>query len=257
VTQHAHTSRRRFLATGAALALAGGSILRVAAQESTPVAVPTGDADAVKLLNDAATTMTELDSFAFEVETVRGETTILEGLTLKRISGVVRRPADFETTVSVEIPFASIDLTAVSVGNEVWIELPNIGDNAGGWTSLGSSEGLLSLVNPDVLLLRAVTYIDDATIDRTGDIDGVDVTYVAGTVDFRTIAGSLVDDQASELQDQIAEDPAEVTVAIDDEHRVREIEIIGPLLATEDAKVIRLVTFSDFNEPVEITKPDV
>ena len=256
MTQHALTSRRRFLATGAALVLAGGQIARVAAQVSTPAATPTGDVDAVQLLNDAATTMTKLDTFAFEVETARGETTILEGLTLQGITGVVRRPADFETKVTVEIPFASLDLTAVAMNNEVWIELPKIGENAGGWTSLGSSEGLLSLLNPDVLILQAVKYIDNAVIDRTGDIDGVNVTYVAGTVDFKRIASGFTSDQAA-LEDQIAEGPVEVTVAIDDETRVREIEIVGPLLASEDSDVIRLVTFSGFNEPVEITEPDV
>lgn len=256
MTQHGHTSRRRFIVTGAAVALAGGPIARVAAQGGTPAATPTGDANAVQLLNDAAATMTRLDTFAFAVETARGETTVLEGLTLQGITGVVRRPADFETRVTVEIPFASLDLTAVSRNNEVWIELPKIGENAGGWTSLGSSEGLLSLLNPDVLILQAVAYIDDAAIDRTGDIDGVAVTYVAGTVDFKAIASRFASGEAA-LQDQIAKGSVEVTVAIDDETRVREIEIIGPLLASESNDVIRLVTFSAFNEPVEITQPDV
>jgi len=249
-------SRRTLLAGTAAIAIGGGHLTRVAAQEATPAASPSGDADAVQLLNDAAAAMTALETFAFEVVTARGETQILEGFTLKEISGVVRRPTDFETTVSVEIPFASIDLTAVSVDNEVWIELPSFGDQAGGWQSLGTSDGLLSLLNPDVLILEAVRYIEDAAIDRTGDLDGVDVTFVTGTVDFRGIARQLAGDE-TELANQIAEGPVSLTVAIDGEQRVREIEIAGPLLAAEEANVIRLVTFSSFNEPVEITEPEV
>lgn len=249
-------TRRTVLAGTAALALTGGSLSRATAQEGTPAATPTGDEEAVQLLTDAATTMTQLDTFAFEVVTARGETTILEGLTLQEISGVVRRPTDFETTVTAEVPFASIDLTAVSLDGEVWINIPTVGENPGGWQSLGRTNGLLSLLNPDVLILEAVPYIHDATIDRTGDIDGVEVTYVAGTVDFQSIAQQVVGTEAA-LPTEIAEGPVGVTIAIDPDTRIREIEIIGPLLSSEDNNVIRLVTFSAFNEPVEIQEPEV
>jgi hypothetical protein len=155
------------------------------------------------------------------------------------------------------MPFASLDLKAVSVDNEVWIELPSIGGNGGGWTSLGSSEGIVSLLNPDVLILQAVPYIDDATIADTGDIDGVDVTYVSGTVDFHSIAMKLGGDQSG-ISDQIAEGPATVSIAIDTaETLVRQIEISGPILSSEESDIVRQVTFSKFNEPVEIEKPNV
>jgi hypothetical protein len=249
-------NRRTFLAATAALAIAGGRLSPVSAQESTPAATPSGDDEAVQLLNDAATAMTELDSFAFQIVTARGETTIMEGFTLQSISGVVRRPTDFQTTVTVEIPFASLDLTAVSVNNEVWIELPSIGEGAGGWQSLGSSEGLLSLLNPDLLILQSVRYIDNAAIGDTGDIDGTSVTYVTGTVDFQDIATRLAGEETA-LPTEIAQGPVEVSVAIDEENLVRQIEIVGPLLASESGEVIRLITFSDFNEPVEIQEPEV
>ena len=253
--------RRAALAGAAALAFSGAQVRHTAAQEGTPPVVlpdatPTGDSEAVQLLNEAAATMTELDTFRFGIVTARGETTILEGFTLQEITGAVRRPNDFETTVTVDIPFASIDLTAVSIDNEVWIELPEFGENTGGWQSLGSADGLLSLLNPDVLILQAVSYVENAEIDRTGEIDGVDVTYVTGQVDFQSIARQLTGEETA-LPAEIAEGPVDVTFAIDDENRVREVEIIGPLLAAEADDVIRLVTFFDFNEPVEIEEPEV
>ena len=256
LTTRLSINRRVLLAGSAATALASSQLVRAAAQQGTPAATPSGAEDAVQLLNDAATAMTELETFAFEVVTARGETTIMEGFTLQEITGVVRRPNDFETTVTVEIPFASLDLTAVSVNNEVWIELPAFGEAAGGWQSLGSSDGLLSLLNPDVLILQSVRYIDNAAIDETGDIDGVDVTYVTGTVDFRDIASQLAGGDTA-LPAEIAEGPVDLTIAIDTDNLVREIEIIGPLLTTESDDVIRLVTFSGFNEPVEIQEPQV
>lgn len=248
-------TRRAVLAGGGALLLAG--IVRPAvAQVGTPAATPSGASDAVELLNAAAEAMTKLETFSFDLVTTQGETTILEGFTLEEVRGAVRRPNDFQTTVTVALPFASIDLTAVSVDNEVWIELPKIGDTGGGWTSLGSSEGVVSLLNPDVLILQSVRYIDDAGISGTDDLDGVEITWVTGTVDFHGIATRLGGDQ-QEIAGQIAEGPVSVSVAIDGDKLVRKIEVEGPILATESDDVVREVTFSDFNEPVEIEQPDV
>ena len=248
-------TRRTILAGGGALLL--GAVARpVVAQDASPAATPTGASDAVELLNAAAEAMTGLETFAFDLITTQGETTILEGFTLEEVRGVVRRPTDFQTTLTVAMPFASLDLTAVSVNNEVWIELPQLGDTGGGWTSLGSSEGVLSLLNPDVLILQSVRFIDDAEIDREDDVDGVDVTWVAGTVDFHGIATRLGGDQQG-LADQIAEGPVTVDIAIDGDRLIRKIEISGPILSSESDDVVREVTFSGFNEPVEIETPDV
>lgn len=254
--QRSRLSRRVLMIGGTAFVVTNATILDAAARQGTPIASPATASDADLLLTEAATAMTELDTFAFSLTTVEGETVILEGFTLEEISGVVRRPTDFQTTVTVEIPFASLDLTAVSVNNEVWIELPTIGDSVGGWTSLGSSEGLLSLLNPDVLILQAVPFVENATIVDTGDIDGVEVTYVSGTVDFRAIAERYASGEA-DLTSQVAEGPVLLLIAIDEERLIREIEITGPILVNEEADVVRLVNFTEFNETVEIEEPQV
>lgn len=254
---HLNTLSRRSAVTGAAVALFGTRLHAATAQDATPDAQPSGSAAAVDLLTDAVTAMNDLETFAFEVVTARGESTILEGFTLEGISGVVRRPADFETVISVAIPLATLELTAVSVNGELWLQLPTIeGIAGGGWESLGSSTGILSLVNPDVLILESVQYIDDAEIDRDGEVDGVPVTFVMGSVDFRAIAAELIDDEMG-LPTEIAEGPVRVTIAVDETALVREIEIMGPLLTSETPDVIRVVTFSAFDEPVEIQEPDV
>ena len=49
--------------------------------------------------------------------------------------------------------------------------------------------------------------------------------------------------------------PVLVTFWIDEEDRIREVEIIGPILSTETDDVVRVVTLSEFNEPVEIEAP--
>jgi len=36
-----------------------------------------------------------------------------------------------------------------------------------------------------------------------------------------------------------------------------EIEVLGPILTSESDDVIRVIRFFDFNEPIEIERPDL
>jgi hypothetical protein len=59
------------------------------------------------------------------------------------------------------------------------------------------------------------------------------------------------------LPTQVSAEPLPVLIWIDADNRVVEIEITGPILTSESDDVVRDIRFFDFNEPVEITKPDI
>jgi hypothetical protein len=242
---------------GVAGAVAAKPALRlVSAQESTPEASPavqvTGDPDAVDLLNAAAEAMAALDTFAFELETTQGSATILEGLELKTIEGVVRRPVDIEATLSVSVPFGTIDVTAVGVDGSFWVEDPLSGGEE--WISLGSDQELQSIINPDALILLAIRLVQDAKIAGTEEIDGAETTMVEGTVDFYAAADAAMG-SSEMLSDIIAEGQKDVTFWIDGEKRVVEAEIRGPITVSESDDVVRVLRIFEFNEPVEIETP--
>jgi hypothetical protein len=228
----------------------------VSAQEASPEASPavqvTGDQDAVALLNAAAEAMATLDTFAFELETTQGSSTILQGLELKTIEGVVRRPVDIEATLSVSVPFGTIDVTAVGVDGSFWVQDPLSGGEE--WISLGSDQELQSLINPDALILLAVRLVQDARITGTETIDGADTTMVEGVVDFYAAADAALG-SSEMLSDIIAEGQKDVTFWIDGENRVVEAEIRGPLTVSESDDVVRVLRIFEFNEPVEIETP--
>jgi hypothetical protein len=228
----------------------------VAAQETSPAATPaiqvTGDQDAVDLLNAAAEAMAALDTFAFELKTTQGSSTILQGLELKGIEGVVRRPVDLEATLSIGVPFGSIDVTAVGVDGSFWVQDPLAGDDS--WIALGSDQEIQSLINPDSLILLAVRLVQGAKITGTEKLDGADTTMVEGTVDFYAAADAALG-SSEMLSEYLAEGEKDVTFWIDDENRVVEAEIRGPLVASESDDVARVVSFFDFNEPVDIETP--
>ncbi len=228
----------------------------VSAQEASPEASPavqvTGEQDAVELLNAAAEAMAALDTFAFELETTQGSSTILQGLELKTIEGVVRRPVDIEATLSVSVPFGTIDVTAVGVDGSFWVQDPLSGGDE--WISLGNDQELQSLINPDALILLAVRLVQDAKITGTETIDGADTTMVEGVVDFYAAADAALG-SSEMLSDIIAEGQKDVTFWIDGENRVVEAEIRGPLTVSESDDVVRVLRIFEFNEPVEIETP--
>jgi hypothetical protein len=234
----------------------------VAAQ--TPVASPdplatmiqdqiTGDDDAVSLLREAATAMAQLDSFQFDIETVRGESTIFQGLSVDLIEGAVRRPYDFTATITVGLPIGELDVTAVGLDGTAWIEDPL---NDGEWLALEGGEDLVALVNPDTLILSSIGLIQDATIDGTEQVDGMDATVVAGSIDFAETAAQLTGSVVT-LPAEVSSEPLPVLIWIDAENRVIEIEITGPILASESSDVVRAIRFFEFNEPVDIEQPEL
>lgn len=259
--------RRRLLvlgATGLAAALVARPEPRSgSAREATPQATPdltslgdglTGEPEAVEILRNAANAMAALSTFAFEIETTRGESTIFQGLDVREISGAVRRPVDFTATVSVGVPFGAIDVTAVGVDGMAWLQDP-LSDGET-WIPLEGSQDIVALINPDTLIVSSIELIQDARLDGTEGIDGVETTRVAGTVDFAATAERLTGGSVR-LPAQIAAEPLPVLVWIDGEGRVLEIEVSGQIVLTESEDVVRVVRFFNFNEPVEIEAPPV
>lgn len=264
-TTNRRLSRRLFvLGAGSAAAVAAfpgtrSTMAASATQQGTPAptALPgsgiTGDEDAVKLLNTAAQAMGALKSFHFDVETTRGESSAM-GLNLKKISGDVQRPLDFQTDISVDIPFGSITVRAVGVNGKFYIQDPF--SKTESWKTFNASSDILALVNPDVIILMAVNLISDAKIDGSEKFDGVEAQRITGNVDFKSVAQKL-GGGATALTDQLAQGPIPVTTWVSKDNMILGIEIDGPLLAAEADNVVRLVSFSAFNQPVTIEAPKI
>ncbi|MBA2278728.1 MAG: LppX_LprAFG lipoprotein [Chloroflexia bacterium] len=257
-----HLTRRRLLAmTGVSAVAAGLGHGRAGTAAQTPMASPTGDPEAVALLQEAARTMAELETFHFEMETVQGTTTLMGGLVLEGIEGDVRRPQDFRTEIRAGVPFGTVDVTVVGVEGRIWITDPLAGEET--WILLvdGSAGGgneaaeITTLANPDTLILEAVAVIQEARIGGQETIDGAETTRIDGTVDLAAAAQAAVGTPVA-LPPEVSPEPIPTSIWIDAQRRIIEVELAGPLLVSENADVIRVVRFTAFNEPVEIAPPE-
>lgn len=264
-------NRRRLVVMGtsglAATLLARPERQAAAAQEASPEASPqatpaatslgdgiTGEPDAIEVLRNAANAMAALSTFTFEIDTTRGESTIFQGFDVREISGSVRRPVDFTATVSVGVPFGTLDLTAVGVDGKAWVQDPLAGGES--WIELEGAQDIVALINPDALIVSSIGLIQDARVDDAEKVDGVDTTRIAGTVDFEATAERFTDGSV-QLPAEISAEPLPVLVWVDGESRVLEIEVSGRIVLTETEDVVRSVRFYNFNEPVDIEAPPV
>lgn len=246
---------RRAVLLGASGLLAtrlAGGISSAQNSAATPDVQIEGEEDAVAILQRSAKVLAQLDTFGFELETVRGSSNLMQGFELKSVSGSVRRPTDLQAEIEVGTPIGSLTIGAISLDGVFYIEDP-LSDGA--WTEIGRVGEIQTLVNPDIIILAAVRLVQDARVTGSEKIDGVETTSVEGTVDFSGLVEGAGEGQ-EQISDFLAGEPVDVTFWIDDEDRIIEVELLGPILASESDDVIRVVSLFDFNEPVEIEVPE-
>jgi hypothetical protein len=196
--------------------------------------------------------MADLETFHSLIETTSGETKLMDILTIDSVEGDVRRPYDFLTTVDASLFMGSITLSAIGLDGNISVQDPT--STSGDWIDLGGDASTLSMLNPDVLFLQAVGLLHDVKLEGDEDFDGTPAQKVSGTVNL----GDSLDfggDAESSAESVVATDPVDVTVWIDAENHILGAEFVGAVLAVEDPNVTRLITFSAFNEPVTIEKP--
>lgn len=213
------------------------------------------DQDAAALLQSSAATMLELESFHFRLTTPVGETILTEDVFLKSVEGDVVRPMSFQATFEVAMAFLKLKLSAVGIDNSIWISNPM----DGGEFMQVSGEGTemlppIPFLNPDALILAAMSQILEPAISGEEEIDGHQTTVVTGTFDPAAVAldGTPI---AQGLTAEI--EPLGLTIWIDAEHRVIRVEFAGGLLPSEigAGRIVRRIDLSRFDEPVNIEPP--
>jgi lipoprotein LprA len=224
--------------------------------------LPARAQDPAALISQAAQTMAALSSFHFGLTSINGKTTFVEGIELDEVSGDVLRPMSFRADATIGMTLASLNITIISIDGHTWMTDPFSSD--GSFTDLGQTDfGALDptiLINPDRLILPAISTVQNPTIAGTEKINDVDTTRVDGTVDIGAaiaMGGTPVPQpQEAEGQMQIQfPDSMPFSAWIDGSNQVVRVEITGPVLPEEDNNIVRRVDLSAFNEAIDIQPP--
>jgi hypothetical protein len=247
-----HSTRRAFLQMSAA-GLAAVSIRPLRAH---------ADEDAAQLIAAAAKEMAKVKTFHFEMETVDGKSTILENLELKKVVGDVVRPDSFQATITAKVAIIDVSVDVISVGGAVWVTDPlqsgKVWRQVAGDGEQNAGAAFTELINPDRLFLSAVTLIDEPKIDGKEKINGEECTVVTGTFDPARLSelASPVAGREVSTPSILTGEPVFLSSWITSAGRVLRIEEEGPLTSNESSDVVRAITFSAFDEPVQITAPE-
>jgi hypothetical protein len=216
-------------------------------------ATPTAES----LLESAVTAMAALESFAFKLTTLEGETQFIEGITLNDVSGAVQRPNSFTATAEIELIIASLKFTIISTDGRLWFTDP-FGDGETyqeiSLSEFGNFDPTL-VINPDRLLLPALSAISAPILVGEEELeDGVRANRIDGIVNLASVTGLAGTPEASELGFSFPEE-VPFSVWVDAESLVRRMDVTGPILPDEAENIVRRVDFSAFNELVDIQPP--
>jgi LppX/LprAFG-like lipoprotein len=248
---HFHPFSIRFVIPilACALMLAGARGSHVTAQNDST--------DAQAIVEEAAATMLDLDSFHFSVTTPVGKTILADQAELTGIKGDVLRPDSFQAQFTIELGFISLDLHAIGIGSNLWVSDPLSED--GQFINISEMGGETlppqALLNPDQLVMLAVGLLRDPVIKGDDEIDGEPVVNIEGTFDpsdLESLGTPVPEEILAETE------PLTVNLWIDEQHRILRAEFAGALLPSERGagRVVRRVDLSAFNEPVTIEAPE-
>ena len=213
------------------------------------------DEDAAALLDRAAATMAALDAFHFSLTTPRGQTLFMENLELAGIEGDVQRPDRFRATATAKAAIIELDVKIVGIGTRLWVTDPTAQEEQYiefDAAQTGGAEGgsPIDLLNPDRVLLEAVELIEEPVVAGEDEVDGADTTRIDGTFDLGRLQAL-----GTPVPGLVTNQALPVSLWIDDQGRVRRLELEGPLTAVEGPDVVRRLDLSAFDEPVDIQAP--
>lgn len=247
---HFRSGHHRFACVVAAciLTLMGLAVPSAHAQDTS--------SSAAAILDEAASKMLELESFHFSVSTPLGKTELSDQIELSGIEGDVLRPDAFQAEFTVELGFVSLKLNVIGIGASLWVSDPTAGNDQYIELSADGEETLPPqlLLNPDQLVMQAVSLLRDPVIKGDDEIEDVPVVNIEGTFDPEDLAQFGTPAPGTLFS---GVEPLTVNLWIDKEHRIVRAEFAGALLPSElDAgPLVRRVDLSAFNEPVTIEAP--
>ena len=223
--------------------------------------VVSADEDPKQLLKAAAEAMAKVKTFHFEMETIDGKATVLDNLELKEVTGDVVRPDSFQARLTASLAVIEVSVDVVSIAGAVWVTDPTKSGTVWQQISTGGEKGaagsFTDLINPDRLFLAAVTLLDEPKIEGTEEIDGQKCSVVTGMFDPARLE-ELASPIAGEVDTEsiLTGEPVDLTAWIAEDGRVLRIEEEGPLTKSESRDVVRAISFTAFDEPVEISAPE-
>ena len=223
-----------------ALAACGGGEAPTSAPAATPTPAPRpGDVLAASI--DA---MAQVNSFRYTLENEGGETSISNGLGLRRAAGFMIRPDGLYAEIDAVFAGLVLRLEVVGVDGKTYMTNPISGE----WQIFETALNPLAFFDPAEGVPRVLRGMEDVRMAEPTEFDERPVHAITGRVPAEAaqfMAGSYAEGSILDVE-----------VLIDTEtHELRRAFLDGRLTVDEPEGVSRTLRFSDFGAAFEIEPP--
>ena len=202
---------------------------------------PTMAPDAV--LSKAATAMAALKSFHFSLSTSK-VSQAPTSLYVTTAEGDAVRPGKLQATATALLVNMPVQVSLIAIGNDQYMTDPL----SKRWQRIPPSFNALALLDPGKAASDILQSIGSPVADGSETIAGVVCYRIKGTVppeSMRSLSPEIT-----------AKDPLAAVLWIgSSDFLVRQVQATGALLKGEPATVVRTLTFSAFDQPVDIQPP--
>jgi hypothetical protein len=230
------------MALALSVALLTGILFMVAGCGGTQ---PTG-VDATPILQAAVEPMKALKSFHFTYEVVKPKNAKpVQGAEIVKVVGDVTLEGNMKATIDLQSNGVPFQLGFVQAGDKYYVQDPT----SQKWQSGPAQDSPLGKVNLNAGTVAILQKVTDPKQVGKETIDGVPCYKITGSVaaqEVAAIAGVVT----------TSEDFAVTLWIGQTDHLVHRIEIVGAASADEDPKTLRVITLSNFDEPVTIEPPN-
>lgn len=204
-----------------------------------PAASPT-PVNPQAVLERSGEVMEALESFHFRLTHENGGTPLGQGLVIREVQGDVARPDKISLELSGLAGNLAMRLSLIAIGEDSFISNPITGE----WEAVPPEVSPLGFFEPTKGVSEIMKRIESPRLISTDD-------------DGYTISGTIPSESLASLFGAVEEgNSIDINVVIDATSLfLLEARLEGRITASEQDGVIRIITLSHFNEPVEIELP--
>ena len=188
--------------------------------------------------------MAEVSSFRFDLETQGGATPIPTGLEMTGAEGVMSQPDRVDVNVKARFSGFVVEVHVISVGEETFMTNPV----TGAWQRFESGLSPVAFFDPAQGMALVLDSVSQVSFLPEDTVDGLEAYHLRGRLPasaVQFIAGSFVEGSVLD---------AELWISREDFH-LRRLRLDGQITEGEPPGLVRLLTFSDFDQPFDIQPP--
>lgn len=211
-------------------------------ETTTPLESEVSPLTAAEVIANACEKLEALSTFHFNLEQEGGGTPIAMGLEMTAASGDVARPDRLKVRVSAGF----LEVQVITVGEDTFMTNPLTGE----WEPLPNDFSAVKLFDPDTGIKAIMGKISGAMKLSEDRVAGVVCYHIRGTLD----SGDLIAISCGAAIEGVSID-TELWIGKED-FLLHQIKLEGQITEEEKPGIVRILSISDFDQPVTIELPE-